>query len=175
MALDRSCSPIVELRSSKLRDGFFLLLENGAVTIRLRKNLFTVGLSSTPMTASMSLLSRSISSSSVNHHHQQASDNLSDIYNSVTEIHYEQKAVSEAIRLSKHAKTLSLALNPVSETHAAILASDGKVFMLELKVNSKRKTSQRPSVTIEDLIPPTVENSNKDLSLKPFLNNYSSL
>ena len=161
VALDRSCSPIVEMISCKQRDGFFLLLENGAVTIRLRKNLFTVA--STPMNTSF--LSRSISSSSVNNQ----PDNVSDIFNPVTEIHYEQKAVSEAMRLSKHAKALSFALNPVTEKDLSILASDGKVFILEMKVQSKRK-STRPSVTLDDLVPPTVENSNKDLNVKLLMN-----
>ena len=175
VALDRSCSPIVKLIPCKLRDGFLVLLENGAVTFRLRKNLFSVA--STPMNAS-SFLSRSISSSSVNNQ----PDNASDIFNPATlstEIHYEQKAVSEATRLSKHAKALSFALNPVTETSAVILSSDGKVFMLEMQIQGtcgaakKRKSHlyQRPCISLEDQIPPSsVEGASKDLNIKLVMN-----
>ena len=165
VALDRSCPPIVKLIPCQLRDGFLILLENGAVTFRLRKNLFTVA--STPMNAS-SFLSRSISSSSVSNQ----PDNSSDIFNPssvTTEIHYEQKAVSEAIRLSKHAKALSFTLNPVTETSAVILASDGKVFMLEMQVQQGAKHKSIPRISLEDYIPSNVEVA-ADLNIKLVVN-----
>ncbi len=156
VVLDRSCSPIIDLVACQKRDGFFMLLENGSVALRLRKNLFNVA--STPMIASA--LSRSISSCSVNN----ANDTASDIFNPVTEISYEQKSVSEAVRLSKHAKVLKFALDPVTETGVLILASDGKLINVNVRVHKKKKSS-KPSVTLDDLIPPTVENC-KDLSVK---------
>ena len=61
------------------------------------------------------ILSRSLSNIS-NH-----GDNVSDLFNPVTEVHYEQKAVSEAIRLSKHSKILKFCANPTTETNLAVL------------------------------------------------------
>ena len=48
------------------------------------------------------------------------SANETDLFNSVTGIQYEQKAVSESLRLSKHAKTLTTCLNPKTETTLGI-------------------------------------------------------
>lgn len=124
IVLDRSSSPIVELLPCKLRDVFFLLLENGSVAMRSRRNFYTVA--STPLNPT--ILSRSISSSSVNN-----ADNMSDLYNPVTEIHYDQKAISDAVRLSKHAKSLTFCLQPCTETNLAVLASDGKIIMIDVK------------------------------------------
>lgn len=155
VVLDRSCSPIIEIQPCMKRDGFFILLENGSVTLRLRKNLYNVA--STPMNASM--LSRSISSSSVNNANN-AADNVSDIFNPVTEVNYEQKCVSEAIRLSKHSKILRFCLDPSTEKKIAVLASDGKLVMIDVKVQRKKKSS-KPPVYLDDLIPPTVEGSSE--------------
>ena len=150
VVLDRSCSPIVELVPCQKRDGFFMLLENGSVTLRLRKNLYTVA--STP--AAANLLSRSISSSSVN-----TVDNLSDVSN--TEVHYEQKAVSEAIRLSKYSKILNCCANPTTEKDVIILASDGKLMSVEVTVQKKKKSS-KPNFSLDDLIPSTIDGFAKD-------------
>ena len=125
----------------QLRDGFYLLLENGSVTLRLRKDLYRVA--STPM-----ILNRSLSTSSV------MANSDTEIFSSVTEIQYEQKAVSESLRLSKHAKTLTSCLNPKTETNLAILASDGKVIMVDTIIQKKK--SSKPMYSLDDMVPPTV-------------------
>ena len=136
--MDRSCSPISEIIPCQKRDGFFMLLENGSVSFRLRRSLYTVA--STPMNAS--LLSRSISSSSVGNMASGTSvsggDNMSDIFNPVTEIQYEQKSVSEAVRVSKHARIMKFSVNPCTEKNLAILASDGRLIMLDLRLQKKK-------------------------------------
>ena len=165
--MDRSCSPILELIPTKvivckitlnevivsycsfiptdllfqLRDGFYLLLENGSLTLRMRKDLYRVA--STPM-----ILNRSLSTSSV------MANSDTEIFSSVTEIQYEQKAVSESLRLSKHAKTLTSCLNPKTETNLAILASDGKVIMVDTIIQKKK--SSKPMYSLDDMVPPTV-------------------
>ena len=153
--LDRSCSPISEVVACQKRDGFYMLLENGSVSFRLRRSLYTVA--STPgagMTSS-SLLSRSVSSSSVGN--PMGGDNISDIFNPVTEVQYEQKSVSEAVRVSKHAKILKFSMNPCTEKSLAILASDGRLIMLDLRLQKKIKKGKlsKPPYALDDLIPAT--------------------
>ena len=150
--LDRSCSPILELVPCRLRDGFYILLENGSVSLRLRKELYRVA--STPM-----VMSRSVSTNSVT-----AANAEAEIFNSVTEIQYEQKAISESLRLSKHAKTLTTCINPRTETTLAILASDGKVIMVDANIQ-KKKTS-KPPYALDDCVPPTQTMNTKDLNVK---------
>lgn len=41
IVLDRSCSPISEVVACQKRDGFYMLLENGSVSFRLRRSLYT--------------------------------------------------------------------------------------------------------------------------------------
>ena len=120
------------------------------MTLRLRKDLYRVA--STPM-----ILNRSLSTSSV------MANSDTEIFNSVTEIQYEQKAVSESLRLSKHAKTLTSCLNPKTETNLAILASDGKVIMVDTIIQKKK--SSKPMYSLDDMVPPTVDHP-KDLNVK---------
>ena len=101
-----------------------------------------------------SLLSRSISSSSVGNPSASA-DNISDILNPATEVHYEQKSISEAIRVSKHAKILRFCMNPNTEKSLAILSSDGKIIMIDLRLQKKKGKSSKPPHTLDDIIPAT--------------------
>ena len=53
----------------------------------------------------------------------------------------------------------------------AILASDGKVIMVDAKIHKKK--SSKPAYSLDDLVPPTVDNP-KDLNIKLFLSGIMS-
>ena len=53
----------------------------------------------------------------------------------------------------------------------AILASDGKVIMVDAKIHKKK--SSKPAYSLDDLVPPTVDNP-KDLNVKLFLSGIMS-
>jgi len=48
---------------------------------------------------------------------------------------YEQKAVSETIRLSKSAKILGMAVHPTTEKSFAVFTMDGRVIFVEVTLN----------------------------------------
>ena len=49
------------------------------------------------------------------------------------ELHYEQRCLTESIRLTKNTKVLAAALHPLIETRLAILLSDGRLFFYDLR------------------------------------------
>lgn len=65
----------------------------------------------------------------------------------ILEISFESRAVSDHVRLGKNCRVLGLAVNPVSETEAAFLTTDGRLFLLALK------TAPTPSLGLSALLP----------------------
>ncbi len=155
VALDRSSSPIVHLSQCSLRDVFYILLDNGVVSMRVRKSLYTVAC--TPY-----LMSRSSSVNSVSNTPSVNNDSSSDIFNQLTEIHYDQRSISDPVRLAKNAKILKFAVDPVTQNRLVIFSSDGKLFFLDLKLANNnnavsKANKRRPLFTVEDMIPSTID------------------
>ena len=65
----------------------------------------------------------------------------------ILEISYESRASSDNVRLGKNCRVLGLAVNPISETEAAFLTTDGRLFLLSLK------TELIPSLGLSSLLP----------------------
>ena len=60
----------------------------------------------------------------------------------VFEILYEQKAVSETIRLSKSAKILGMAVHPCTEKNFAVFTSDGRVIFVDVMFNESNEATK---------------------------------
>ena len=65
----------------------------------------------------------------------------------ILEISYESRASSDHVRLGKNCRVLGLAVNPVSETEAAFLTTDGRLFLLS------QKSAPTPSLGLSALLP----------------------
>ncbi|GLH00339.1 Uncharacterized protein GBIM_06748 [Gryllus bimaculatus] len=116
--LEKSGSPLVQIRSARQRDILYCLHESGSVSAKFRRRqLAFVG---SPLDAPAgSVSSFDMGSFSA------------DVF---MEMGYEQRCQSEVIRHTKGSKVLGMAVNPTCERRIALFLNTGKVVFLELRL-----------------------------------------
>ena len=85
-------------------------------------------------------------------------DTSAALNSSVAEIAYEQRAYSDSVRLPKNAKVLGAAANPTTECNLAVVATDGRVILVDLLgdvADRRGRTRPSPLRTLESFLPPT--------------------
>ena len=147
---DRGGPALLSAHPCEQRDAIVLLNESGCLSLRVRRRLYAVA--STPVEPIRSM-SKSISSSTSSLQQQQHSDNVSESsgaqvpYENVLEVTYEQRALGESVRLSKNARVLALAVNPMTERNFAVITSDGRIILTDVlssaHVSVSRDTTKR--------------------------------
>ncbi|XP_043912007.1 WD repeat-containing protein 11 [Protopterus annectens] len=111
VAIERTGVPFVQVIPCHQRDALYCLHENGCITFRVR---------------------RSGNSTAV----VQSDDQVSDPDQSVQELTYDLRCQCDAIRVTKTVRPFSMACCPVNENSVAIVVSDGRVMIWELKCNA---------------------------------------
>lgn len=109
IASDRSYSPFQQLLLCRQRDVLFCVHESGSVSGRVRKAVSSSFEPSTPG-------------------HSPWNSPEVDL-----ELHYEQRCLTESIRLTKNTKVLGAAIHPLTENRLVILLSDGRLFFFDLR------------------------------------------
>ncbi|XP_074856631.1 WD repeat-containing protein 11 isoform X3 [Carettochelys insculpta] len=105
IAIERTGIPFVQVIPCFQRDGLFCLHENGCITLRVRRS--NIGISGMP--------------------------NEESDPDPVQELIYDLRSQSDAIRVTKTVRPFSMVCCPVNENSAALIVSDGRVMIWELK------------------------------------------
>eukprot|EP00092_Neocalanus_flemingeri_P029430 GFUD01031956.1.p1 GENE.GFUD01031956.1~~GFUD01031956.1.p1 ORF type:complete len:979 (+),score=386.47 GFUD01031956.1:514-3450(+) len=120
--VDRSNSPLVGMEVARQKPMIFLLHESGSVSVWSLRAGLTVASTPIIMSKSQSFLSfPSTPATSVS-----PMDGL-------LEVSYESVSVSEHVRLGKNCRVLGLALRPSTQAEVAFLATDGRIFLFNLR------------------------------------------
>ncbi|KAJ4431502.1 hypothetical protein ANN_20100 [Periplaneta americana] len=115
--LEKTASPLLQVRSVRQRDVLYCLHESGSVSAKFRRRqLAFIG---SPLDAPAGSVS-SLDMGSV----------TADVF---LEMGYEQRCQSEVIRQTKGSKVLGMAVNPICERRIALFINTGKVIFLELR------------------------------------------
>ncbi|XP_037759288.1 WD repeat-containing protein 11 isoform X1 [Chelonia mydas] len=105
IAIERTGIPFVQVIPCFQRDGLFCLHENGCITLRVRRcNISITGTS-----------------------------NEDPDPDPVQELIYDLRSQSDAIRVTKTVRPFSMVCCPVNENSTALIVSDGRVMIWELK------------------------------------------
>lgn len=108
-ASDRSYAPLQQLLLCRQRDLLFCVHESGSVSGRVRKSVCPLNESNASA-------------------HSSWNSPEADL-----ELQYEQRCLTESIRLTKNNKVLATAIHPLSEVRLVILLSDGRLFFYDLR------------------------------------------
>ena len=146
IGLDKNSPAIVQAWSCSQRDVLFLLYENGCVSMRVRRKMYNA--CQTPS------MSRSFSQMSVSKTPSGDPESFNFHDQNLFEIVYEQRGLSEPVRLCKNGRILGLAVNEMTEKTMAIFSSEGKLSFAEvLPSNNNPVTTDVPSLCIKDVVP----------------------
>ncbi|KAA0717551.1 WD repeat-containing protein 11 [Triplophysa tibetana] len=118
VAIERSGVPFIQVIPCAQRDALYCLHENGCVTLRV----------------SLSAL-RSFSMYFL----------LTDPEQSVQELVYDLRSQCDGIRVTKTVRPYRVVICPVNENSAALVVSDGRVMLWELKAHANKSTSNLSS------------------------------
>nr|XP_060624526.1 WD repeat-containing protein 11 isoform X1 [Anolis sagrei ordinatus] len=105
IAIERTGIPFLQVIPCFQRDGLFCLHENGCITLRIRRSANS--LSTTP--------------------------NEDPDPDHIQELVYDLRSQCDAIRVTKTVRPFSMVCCPVNENSAALIVSDGRVMIWELK------------------------------------------
>uniref|UniRef100_A0A8C4XRQ6 WD repeat-containing protein 11 n=1 Tax=Falco tinnunculus TaxID=100819 RepID=A0A8C4XRQ6_FALTI len=105
IAIERTGVPFLQVIPCFQRDGLFCLHENGCITLRVRRSNCTI--TGTP--------------------------NEEPDPDPVQELIYDLRSQCDAIRVTKTVRPFSMVCCPVNENSAALIVSDGRVMIWELK------------------------------------------
>ncbi|KAH0623694.1 hypothetical protein JD844_006753 [Phrynosoma platyrhinos] len=105
IAIERTGVPFLQVISCFQRDGLFCLHENGCITLRIR---------------------RSANSLSVTPNEDPDPDHIHELV-------YDLRSQCDAIRVTKTVRPFSMVCCPVNENSAALIVSDGRIMIWELK------------------------------------------
>ncbi|XP_036121102.1 WD repeat-containing protein 11 isoform X2 [Molossus molossus] len=117
VAIERTGVPFLQVIPCSQRDGLFCLHENGCITLRVRRSY-----SSVPTTS----------------HEEPDPD-------PVQELTYDLRSQCDAIRVTKTVRPFCMACCPVNENAAALIVSDGRVMIWELKSAACHRSSRNSS------------------------------
>ncbi|XP_066534821.1 WD repeat-containing protein 11 [Hoplias malabaricus] len=109
VAIERSGVPFIQVIPCAQRDVLYCLHENGCITLRVCR--------------STTLL---------------AEENAADPEQSVQELVYDLRSQCDAIRVTKTVRPYRAVVCPVNENRAALVVSDGRVMLWELKAHSSK-------------------------------------
>ncbi|KFO66207.1 WD repeat-containing protein 11, partial [Corvus brachyrhynchos] len=105
IAIERTGVPFIQVIPCFQRDGLFCLHENGCITLRVRRS--NCSITATP--------------------------NEEPDPDPVQELVYDLRSQCDAIRVTKTVRPFSMVCCPVNENSAALIVSDGRVMIWELK------------------------------------------
>ncbi|XP_048362514.1 WD repeat-containing protein 11 [Sphaerodactylus townsendi] len=105
IAIERTGVPFLQVIPCFQRDGLFCLHENGCITLRVRRSASYI--STTP--------------------------NEDPDPDSIQELIYDLRSQCDAIRVTKTVRPFSMVCCPINENSAALVVSDGRVMIWELK------------------------------------------
>uniref|UniRef100_A0A3Q2XFW3 WD repeat-containing protein 11 n=1 Tax=Hippocampus comes TaxID=109280 RepID=A0A3Q2XFW3_HIPCM len=124
VAIERSGVPFIQVIPCAQRDALYCLHENGCITLRVCR--------STAIITSFS---------------------FSDPEQSAQELVYDLRSQCDAIRVTKTVRPYRMVICPVNENSAALMVSDGRVMLWELKALTGRATAN-PSSGLSPLYSP---------------------
>ncbi|XP_073210300.1 WD repeat-containing protein 11 isoform X1 [Lepidochelys kempii] len=105
IAIERTGIPFVQVIPCFQRDGLFCLHENGCITLRVRRSNISIT----------------------------GTSNEDPDPDPVQELIYDLRSQSDAIRVTKTVRPFSMVCCPVNENSTALIVSDGRVMIWELK------------------------------------------
>uniref|UniRef100_A0A8C9DJU6 WD repeat domain 11 n=1 Tax=Prolemur simus TaxID=1328070 RepID=A0A8C9DJU6_PROSS len=105
IAIERTGVPFLQVIPCFQRDGLFCLHENGCITLRVRRSYSSIFTTS----------------------------NEEPDLDPVQELTYDLRSQCDAIRVTKTVRPFSMVCCPVNENSAALIVSDGRVMIWELK------------------------------------------
>ncbi|XP_029788560.1 WD repeat-containing protein 11 isoform X3 [Suricata suricatta] len=146
IAIERTGVPFLQVIPCFQRDGLFCLHENGCITLRVRRSYNSIF----------------------------ATSNEEPDPDPVQELTYDLRSQCDAIRVTKTVRPFSLACCPVNENAAALVVSDGRIMIWELKSAVCNRSSRSSSSGVSPLYSPVsfcgipvgaLQNKLPDLSL----------
>ncbi|KAF4019301.1 hypothetical protein G4228_010731 [Cervus hanglu yarkandensis] len=146
IAIERTGVPFLQVIPCFQRDGLFCLHENGCITLRVRRSYSSIFTTS----------------------------NEEPDPDPVQELTYDLRSQCDAIRVTKTVRPFSMVCCPVNENAAALIVSDGRVMIWELKSAVCNRNSRSSSSGVSPLYSPVsfcgipvgvLQNKLPDLSL----------
>ncbi|XP_073934293.1 WD repeat-containing protein 11 isoform X2 [Castor canadensis] len=146
IAIERTGVPFLQVIPCFQRDGLFCLHENGCITLRVRRSYSSIFTTS----------------------------NDEADPDPVQELTYDLRSQCDAIRVTKTVRPFSMVCCPVNENAAALIVSDGRVMIWELKSAVCNRSSRNSSCGVSPLYSPVsfcgipvgvLQNKLPDLSL----------
>uniref|UniRef100_A0A5F9D790 WD repeat domain 11 n=1 Tax=Oryctolagus cuniculus TaxID=9986 RepID=A0A5F9D790_RABIT len=126
IAIERTGVPFLQVIPCFQRDGLFCLHENGCITLRVRRSYNSIFTSS----------------------------NEEPDPDPVQELTYDLRSQCDAIRVTKTVRPFSMVCCPVNENAAALIVSDGRVMIWELKSAVCNRNSRSSSSGASPLYSP---------------------
>uniref|UniRef100_A0A672NMK7 WD repeat-containing protein 11 n=1 Tax=Sinocyclocheilus grahami TaxID=75366 RepID=A0A672NMK7_SINGR len=112
VAIERSGVPFIQVIPCAQRDALYCLHENGCITLRVCR-------STTPS----------------------PNETVIDPEQNVQELVYDLRSQCDAIRVTKTVRPYRVVICPVNENNAALIVSDGRVMLWELKAHASKSSS----------------------------------
>ncbi|XP_016422640.1 WD repeat-containing protein 11 [Sinocyclocheilus rhinocerous] len=112
VAIERSGVPFIQVIPCAQRDALYCLHENGCITLRVCR-------STTPS----------------------PNETVIDPEQNVQELVYDLRSQCDAIRVTKTVRPYRVVICPVNENSAALIVSDGRVMLWELKAHASKSSS----------------------------------
>uniref|UniRef100_A0ABI7WRX8 WD repeat domain 11 n=1 Tax=Felis catus TaxID=9685 RepID=A0ABI7WRX8_FELCA len=146
IAIERTGVPFLQVIPCFQRDGLFCLHENGCITLRVRRSYNSIFTTS----------------------------NEEPDPDPVQELTYDLRSQCDAIRVTKTVRPFSMVCCPINENAAALVVSDGRVMIWELKSAVCNRSSRNSSSGVSPLYSPVsfcgipvgvLQNKLPDLSL----------
>ncbi|GAB5578839.1 WD repeat-containing protein 11 [Prionailurus iriomotensis] len=144
IAIERTGVPFLQVIPCFQRDGLFCLHENGCITLRVRRSYNSIFTTS------------------------------NEEPDPVQELTYDLRSQCDAIRVTKTVRPFSMVCCPINENAAALVVSDGRVMIWELKSAVCNRSSRNSSSGVSPLYSPVsfcgipvgvLQNKLPDLSL----------
>ncbi|NXB31450.1 WDR11 protein, partial [Eulacestoma nigropectus] len=126
IAIERTGVPFIQVIPCFQRDGLFCLHENGCITLRVRRS--NCSITATP--------------------------NEEPDPDPVQELVYDLRSQCDAIRVTKTVRPFSMVCCPVNENSAALIVSDGRVMIWELKSSISGRNVRNSSSSASPLYSP---------------------
>ncbi|XP_041477434.1 WD repeat-containing protein 11-like [Lytechinus variegatus] len=114
--MERSGSPFQQVFPCRQRDVLMCLHDNGSISVRVRRRLVTTS-PGAPTTPS-------------DQYHGTPSGG--EMILEGQDMTYDLRCQSDPLRVTKHMRTFGLACSPVSESHSALMLSDGRILFWSL-------------------------------------------
>ncbi|XP_053163525.1 WD repeat-containing protein 11 isoform X2 [Hemicordylus capensis] len=123
IAIERTGVPFLQVIPCFQRDGLFCLHENGCITLRVRRSASSI--SGTP--------------------------NEDAEPDPIQELVYDLRSQCDAIRVTKTVRPFSMVCCPVNENSAALIVSDGRVMIWELKSTISPRSLHTSNMSVSPL------------------------